>query len=421
MSNLKKIAVIGSGISGLSAAYFLKDNHEVHLFEKLERAGGHSNTVMVDMEGKSIPVDTGFIVFNNHTYPNLVKFFKHLDVPIIDSDMSFSVSLDHGKLEYAGTNLDTLFCQRSNLTRLDFWRMVKDIFRFNRMARIISADIGYDITLENFLNKHGFSKPFRDWYLYPMTSAIWSMPFQGVGSYPARTLIDFFHNHGLLRAITQHPWLTVEGGSQTYVKTLITQLENVHLNTEVKSVFHDGTKVQVSTSQGKYEFDGVVLATDGAAPLSLLQSPSTLQKEILGGFKVSRNKAILHWDLNLMPKRRKAWTSWNYLLQSGGSSKGVSLSYWMNRLQAIESKHPLIVTLNPVQLPDPEKTFYETEYFHPLFDAETIKMQDRLSEIQGVDNIWYAGAYHGYGFHEDGLKSGMQVARKLGGRVPWQT
>lgn len=420
MSNSKKIAVIGSGISGLSTAYFLIDTHEVHLFEKLDRLGGHSNTVMVDMEGESIPVDTGFIVFNNHTYPNLVKFFQHLDIPIINSDMSFSVSLDHGRFEYAGINLDSLFCQRSNLTRLDFWRMMRDIFRFNKMARKLSANIGYDITLEDFLNEHSFSKAFRNWYLYPMTSAIWSMPLQGTGQYPARTLIDFFHNHGLLRVINQYPWLTVKGGSQSYVQKVASQLEKVHLNTKVKSVHPRDGKVEVNTNQGKYDFDEVVLATDGAAPLSLIQSPSSLQKEILGGFKVSKNKAVLHWDKNLMPKRQKAWASWNYLLQSDDSSQGVSLSYWMNRLQGLESRHPLIVTLNPSQQPDPKKILYETEYLHPLFDADTIRMQRRLSEIQGLDNIWYAGAYHGYGFHEDGLKSGMRVAQRLGGKIPWE-
>lgn len=417
MSIPKRIAVVGSGISGLSAAYFLKDHHDVHLFEKEERPGGHSNTVVVDMAGQSLPVDTGFIVFNYQTYPNLVKFFEHLHVPIVASDMSFSVSMGNGELEYAGTNLDTLFCQRSNLGNLDFLRMVWDIFYFNRMAQRESINIGYEVTLEEFLSTHGFSQAFRDLYLYPMASAIWSMPMDGAAEYPARTLIDFFDNHGLLRAINQHPWYTVKDGSRGYVDKLISQLGNVHLGCEVKKVLPEENGIRLITSRGEEMFDEVVLATDGASPLGLLEKPTSLQEDVLGGFKVSMNKAYLHWDTTLMPKRKKAWASWNYLMTD---REGVSLSYWMNRLQGLSSEHPLIVTLNPAKAPDSEKVFYETEYMHPLFDATAVEMQRRIGEIQGQGHVWYAGAYQGYGFHEDGLESGMRVAKELGGTIPWE-
>lgn len=416
-----KIAVIGSGISGLSTAYFLQHTHEVHLFEAADRIGGHANTVQVQMGGQSIPVDTGFIVFNTFTYPNLLKFFHHLGVPITKSDMSFSVSLDQGAFEYAGTNLDTLFCQRSNLVKIDFWKMVRDIVRFNRLAHKASQKMGYDVTLEAFLDAHSFSKAFRNWYLYPMACAIWSMPLQGAMAYPARTFIDFFHNHGLLRVVNQYPWLTVKGGSKTYVEILASRLKHIHVNTPVTCVRTGEKGVEVTTPQGVHHMDSVVFATDGAAPLKLLENPCPLQQERLGAFKVSSNRAVLHVDEALMPKRRKAWASWNYCLQTQEEGQGVCLSYWMNKLQNLESDHPLIVTLNPIQEPDPNKVIYETQYLHPLFDAQAIGAQQQLAAIQGKDNLWYVGAYHGYGFHEDGLTSGMRVAKQLGGVIPWES
>lgn len=418
-----KIAVVGAGISGLSAAWLLSRRHEVTLYEQEGRLGGHSNTVDVEIDGVSHPVDTGFIVFNRDTYPHLCGLFSLLGVSIADSDMSFGVSLREPDIEWAGTNLASVFAQPANLARPRFWGMLQDILRFNSSVTERAANgTAEHISLGEFLVRNRYGDAFRDWYLLPMAAAIWSCPTQTMMSYPLATFARFCHNHGLLRVNDRPQWLTVRGGSREYVKRLAASLQDVRRASAVKGLqrVSDGVLVQAAGVLERY--DQVVLACHSDEALALLGDTATAsERRLLGAIRYQPNHAVLHTDTALLPRNRRVWSSWNYMAGVGApDSRPVSVSYLMNRLQPLPFEQPVVVSLNPFIEPDPARVIARIDYAHPLFDAPAIDAQARLPEIQGRDRLWYCGAWTGYGFHEDGLASAVRVARHLGADIPWQ-
>lgn len=418
-----KIAVVGAGISGLSAAWLLSRQHEVTLYEQEGRLGGHSNTVDVEIDGVSHPVDTGFIVFNRDTYPNLCGLFSLLGVSIADSDMSFGVSLREPDIEWAGTNLASVFAQPANLARPRFWGMLQDILRFNSEVTERAANGSAEhISLGEFLVRHRYGDAFRDWYLLPMAAAIWSCPTQTMMSYPLATFARFCHNHGLLRVNDRPQWLTVRGGSREYVKRIAAALQDVRRASAVKGLqrVSDGVLVQAAGVLERY--DQVVLACHSDQALTLLGDTATAsERRLLGAIRYQPNHAVLHTDTALLPRNRRVWSSWNYMAGAGApDSRPVSVSYLMNRLQPLPFEQPVVVSLNPFIEPDPARVIARIDYAHPLFDGPAIDAQARLPEIQGRDRLWYCGAWTGYGFHEDGLASAVRVARHLSVDIPWQ-
>ncbi len=417
-----KIAIIGSGISGNAAAWALANSHEVTLYEKRNRLGGHSATVDVPFKGSKVPVDTGFIVYNEQNYPLLTRLFDHLDVETKSSDMAFSVSLDNGKLEWCGTKLKGVFAQPKNLFSPGFLRMLRDIFRFNERARKdLQSGALCGLTLDDYLDKSGFSKRLKNDYLVPMTSAIWSTPSSKMLEFPAESLIQFMKNHSLIQK-ERPSWRTVTGGSREYVKKLAEATDAVtRLSSEVVSVERTGAQIAVTDINGHTElFDQVVMAAHSDQSLAMLANPTQAEREVLGDIEYTKNDVWLHQDAELMPKRRNAWAAWNYIgSKRAEEDRDVSVTYWMNRLQGIREDCPLFVTLNPLKEPDPKLTLDRYTYAHPLFDGKAIEAQKRLHEIQGADGIWYCGAWCGYGFHEDGLRSGLDVAIAMGAQLPW--
>lgn len=419
-----RIAVVGSGISGLSAAWILGQCHDVTLFERDSRAGGHSRTIDVDVGNRtSIPVDTGFIVYNEATYPNLTRLFAHLGVETKKSDMSFAVSLDDGALEYSGSeDLKGLFAQRRNLFSPRFWSMLRDLFRFYREAPAHAGKLGL-ATLGEFLAEHRYGRAFRDDHLLPMAAAIWSTPTPAVLDYPAEAFIRFCENHGLLKIRDRPRWRTVAGGSRAYVDAMLARFEGrTCLNRGVARIVRTGGRVLITDLEGQIEtFDHVVIAAHANQALEMLGDPSEPERRLLSAFRYSRNAAIMHDDTALMPKRRQTWSSWNYLgRRSGdGQTNDLCVSYWMNRLQGIDDPRPLIVTLNPRQTPRAGSVIDSIVFDHPIFDNAALAAQKALWPLQGDRNTWYCGAYFGAGFHEDGLQAGLAVAEALGARRPW--
>ncbi|MEW5423900.1 NAD(P)/FAD-dependent oxidoreductase [Amorphus sp. 3PC139-8] len=421
----QRIAVIGSGISGNAAAWALCDRHDVVLYEAEARAGGHSATVDVDYDGRAIAVDTGFIVYNELNYPNLVSLFEVLDIPTATSDMSFAVSARDRKLEWSGQSLGSVFACKRNLVSPRFLRMLRDIARFNATARSdLAHGIDAAVTLADYLVMRGFSRSFAADYLVPMGAAIWSMPAERMLDFPARALLSFFDNHRLID--TERPqWRTVKGGSRVYVHRLLDKVRRagtVRLGTPVRRIERDTFGVTVIDETGHHDrFDQVVIATHSDQALALLNRPTHQEREILGAIGYRPNDVYLHRDPRLMPKRRSVWASWNYLSwPADHPAEGVAVSYWMNRLQPIDPACPLFVTLNPPFAPAPELTFAKFSYGHPQFDRAAIAAQEALPAIQGTNHTRFAGAWTGYGFHEDGLVSGIAVAEALGGSVPWR-
>lgn len=421
----QRIAVIGSGISGNAAAWALCDRHDVVLYEAEARPGGHSATVDVDYDGRAITVDTGFIVYNDLNYPNLVALFDALDVPTAESDMSFAVSAHDGRLEWSGQSLSAVFACKRNLVSPRFLGMLRDIVRFNKTARRdLARGIDASVTLGDYLAARGFSRSFAADYLVPMGAAIWSMPADRMLDFPARALIAFFDNHRLID--TARPqWRTVEGGSRVYVDRLLEKVQRagtVRLATPVRRIERDAFGVTVIDETGHRDrFDQVVIATHSDQALAMLDRPSHQERLILGAVGYRPNDVYLHRDPRLMPRRRSVWASWNYLSwPADHPTEGVAVSYWMNRLQPIDRACPLFVTLNPPFEPDPDLTFATFSYSHPQFDRAAFAAQEALPTIQGANHTHYAGAWAGYGFHEDGLASGIAVAEALGGSVPWR-
>jgi len=416
------IAVVGSGVSGLGAAWLLSQRHRVTLLEAQTRAGGHSHTVDVNRaDGCSVPVDTGFIVYNEATYPNLTALLAHLDVPTRETQMSFAVSLDHGALEYSGTDLGGLFAQRRRLVDPRFWRMLQDLVRFYRHAPADAARLGR-MTLDEYLGDRGYSSAFRQDHLYPMAAAIWSTPAAEIGRYPFDAFVRFCANHNLLKLTGRPPWRTVIGGSREYVRRIARALGSaVRLDSRVTRVERDDWGVRLHTDAGVLpeRFDQVVIAAHADEALQLLDSPSPSERQLLGAFRYTQNRVLLHRDPGLMPRRQRVWSSWNYLGERDGTTPPC-VSYWMNALQELPADDPLFVTLNPPHEPQPGRVIREFSYAHPLFDQAALDAQTQLWNLQGRRRTWFCGAYFGSGFHEDGLQAGLAVAEAIGGvRRPW--
>jgi predicted NAD/FAD-binding protein len=414
-----KIAVVGSGISGLSCAYRLvQGGHAVSLFESGGYFGGHSNTVDVTFGGVTHGVDTGFLVFNHRTYPQLTALFEELGVVTAPSDMGFSVKLPAGgrMLEWAGGNLDQVFCQRRNLFSAAFLGMLRDILRFNQAATALARGMSPNMSLGSYLREQGYGSQFRDWYLLPMAACIWSCPSAQMLDFPLASFVRFCHNHGLLQVNNRPQWHTVAGGSRTYVERLAAAIPDRHLDTPVLSVSRGPLGVTLTTARGDALFDQVVLACHSDQSLALLADAGGAERAVLDAVRYQSNRAVLHTDVACLPADRKAWSAWNY--QGSGDEDGqrVCVHYLLNKLQPLPFKQPVIVSLNPLTEPDPASVLREFSYAHPVFDAAAVAAQQRLHEIQGRDRVWFAGAWTGYGFHEDGLKSGLAVAAAIGAR-----
>jgi predicted NAD/FAD-binding protein len=415
----KRIAVVGTGISGMSAAWLLSQRHDVTVYERDGRLGGHSNTVEVDTPDGVVPVDTGFIVYNEKTYPNLTALFAHLDVPTHPSEMSFAVSLKEGELEYSGSSLNGLFAQRSNVFRPRFWSMLNDLWRFYREAPRDLSSLDDLSSLEQYLDAGYYGEVFRSDHLLPMAAAIWSASPGLMLQYPAASFIRFHDNHGLLRLRNRPQWRTVAGGSRTYVDALTHRFKDaVRLANGVTAIRRQPEGVEVRDCSGRADhFDDVVIATHADQALALLEQPTTQERNLLGAFRYSQNRAVLHSDPALMPQRKAAWASWNYI-GGKGTAETPTVTYWMNALQHLATAQNLFVTLNPMV--EPQQVLREEHYDHPIFDAAAMSAQRRLWSLQGGNRTWFCGSYFGAGFHEDGLQSGLAVAETLGGvRRPW--
>ncbi len=410
------VAVIGSGVSGLSAAWLLSKRHRVTLFESDNRLGGHSHTV----DAAGLAIDTGFIVFNESTYPNLTALFEHIGIATKRSDMSFAVSLDDGRLEYSGTGLSGLFAQGRNAVSPRFWLMLRDLVRFYREAPRNVAALGM-MTLDEYLDAAGYGDGFRNDHLYPMAAAIWSTPAAKIGAYPAASFIRFCETHGLLKLTGRPTWRTVAGGSRSYVRVLAGAVPEVVTGYPIRTILRTASDAEIIGLDGhRRRFDKIVVATHADQALSMLADPSSEERRLLSAFDYLVNDTVLHSDARLMPQRRRVWSSWNYMTRNDRNGRRLAVTYWMNRLQGIDSERPLFVTLNPHREIAPEAVLRRMRYSHPHFDARAMQAQKELWSIQGIRNTWFCGAYFGAGFHEDGLQAGLAVAEALGGvRRPW--
>jgi predicted NAD/FAD-binding protein len=421
-----RVAIVGSGISGLAAAHALCEHVDVSLFEAGDYFGGHTHTVDVRLpnaEGVVVHhgVDTGFLVFNERTYPNFIALLEDLDIPSARSDMSFSVqvprALGQRTLEWNGATLNTVFAQRSNLMRPRFLRMLREILRFNTLCTDLAEaqrDSELAQPLEDFLKQHQFSETFKNWYLLPMLACIWSCPTDQMLKFPVATLVRFCHNHGLIQVNDRPQWHTVAGGARHYVEKIVARIPDRRLSTPVERIERDARGVQVFTRQGAERFDHVILATHSDQSLKMLAQPTAAEQQILGAVRYQSNLAVLHTDERVMPQKKLAWAAWNY--ERAGpdeDAQRVCLHYWLNRLQPLPFAQPVLVSLNPIREIDPQKVLGQYDYAHPVFDLAAMQAQTRMPDIQGRQATWYAGAWMGYGFHEDGLKAGRAAAQAL--------
>jgi len=415
------IAVVGTGIAGLSAAWLLSRGHDVTVYERASRLGGHSNTIMVPGPQSSTPVDMGFIVYNPDAYPNLVALFRELAVPTRASDMSFAASLRDGGLEYSGTDLNGVFAQRGNLMRPRFWSMLRDLLRFYREAPEAARSSGAETqSLGNWLAAHGYGDAFIRDHLLPMAAAIWSMPADQMAAYPAAAFMRFYENHGLLRLKDRPQWRTVEGGSQEYVRRLAAPFaDRIRLGCGVRRIRRDANSVAISDTSGEEaHYDHVVIGAHSDQALAMLQDATPEEQQLLGAIRYGANAAVMHRDPSLMPRRRKVWASWNYLEQ--GPSRELCTTYWMNQLQDLQGQRDVFVTLNPVREPASGSVIHREDYEHPRFDMAALRAQHQLWALQGRRRTWFCGAWFGAGFHEDGVQAGLAVAEELGGICrPW--
>ena len=428
----RRIAVVGSGIAGMSCAWLLSQGHDVTLFETDDRIGGHSHTQIAPTNDGGVAVDTGFIVFNPQTYPNLCALFENLGVVTLDTEMTFAVSLDGGRLEYSGTDLGGIFAQKRNLVSPRYWSMLKDLSKFYRRAPKDLSTLG-DETLGAYLDRLGCGTPFREDHLYPMAAAIWSSDVGDIPNFPAASFIRFCENHGLLKFSDRPTWRTVKGGSREYVaKITAPYADAIRRNCPVRSIRRDERGVTLTLDRGEERFDDVVIATHADQALALLADADADERRLLGAIHYRRNHAVLHSDPALMPLRKRVWSSWNYASARGGAARkgtakdreggpALSVTYWMNRLQHISDETPLFVTLNPVVEPNLALVHARMDYEHPLLDTTAVDAQRQLWSLQGRRRAWFCGAHFGAGFHEDGLQSGLAVAEQLGGIArPWR-
>jgi len=418
---MAKIAIVGTGISGLGAAYLLNPDHELPVYEKAARIGGHSRTLTIDYGRRAIAVDTGFIVFNQPNYPNLTALFTHLGVSFHKSDMSFSASIRDGWLEWCGSDLSALFGQRRNLLRPRFTLFLRDVLKFN--SRAVAAVAKHpDLTLDQLITHMKLGDWFRRYYLLPMAAAIWSCPLNEMLSFPARTLVQFFANHHLLSATGQPQWYTVSGGSQEYIKRLIAPFaRRIRTQCGAIAITRQDGKVQIRDSLGHLEnYDDVIMACHGNEALALLQDADGAERAALAPFRYQRNLAVLHRDQRVMPRRRRCWASWVYTSDGQSADPGITASYWMNRLQGIDENLPLFVSLNPKREIAENLIFDQFEFEHPVFDKAVLDAQLKVQALQGVRNTWFCGAHLGHGFHEDGLSSAVTVAALMGSSIPWK-
>ena len=417
-----RIAVVGAGIAGLGAAWLLRHSAEVTLFEAAPRLGGHADTFEASFADRVVPVDTGFIVLNDRTYPNLLGLFSELGVALEATDMGFGVSIGDGALEYGGGTIAQLFAQKRNLFRPKFHAMWRDILRFYREAPRVLEQAGPDESLGAWLSRHRYGEGFVQDHLLPMGAAIWSASVEGMRAFPVRGFVRFFANHGLLQVSNRPRWRTVTGGSRAYVRRVAAVLPDVRLATPVRAVARSGDGVIITTDAGAETFDHAILATHAPQALEMLADATTSERTLLEKFRTQPNRAVLHSDLRLMPRRRSVWSAWNYL-SDGAHDHGaaVSVTYWMNRLQNLDTPEPLLVSLNPLRPPDPRRVLREVTYFHPRFDAHTLQAQADLAQIQGSNRVHFCGAWTRWGFHEDGLASAVAAARALGATIPWDS
>ena len=409
-----KIAVIGSGISGLSAAYYLSKNHHVDLFEKEDHFGGHSNTIDITIDGKKISVDVGFIVFNHQTYPNLINFFDEIDVEIEKSDMSFSVSVENTNYEYCGKGLAGIFANKSNLFNVKFIKMFFDILKFYKSCSKIS-NFDQKITLNEFLNKNKWSEGFINYHIIPMVSAIWSMPPYEAGKMPMNFFLKFFQNHGLFKFKDRPQWYTVAHRSRTYVNKVLSSISGEYYkNYKINSIkrISSGIQVYYGGDNEFFDYDKVILATHANEALSLIKDPTEKEKNILSNFGYRENNAVLHFDESMMPKNKKTWSSWNSFVDPKNLNKS-SLSYWLNLLQNLKIEKNIFLTLNPFRDIDEKKILKKIKFTHPYYDQKALDNQKNLKNIQNIENLLFCGSYFGYGFHEDGIKSSIEMLKNL--------
>ena len=426
----RRLAVVGSGISGLAVAHALAAEAQVTLFEAGSHFGGHTHTVDVTLDGATHGVDTGFLVFNERTYPNLIRLFAELGVETAASDMSFSVQVPQKGLEWSGNSLNSVFAQRRNLLRPAFLRMLADIVRFNKLATGIAtrgAEAELAQPIGEFLQQQGFSTAFRDWYFLPMIGCIWSCPTDQMLRFPIATMIRFCHNHGLIQVADRPQWHTVRGGAKHYVQRMLLRIADARLNTPVLSVRRlppgmGSGGVVVATAQGSERFDDVVMASHSDQSLALLHEPTADERRVLGAIRYHPNRALLHTDTSVLPQRQLAWAAWNYARAAdlGREQAAVCLHYLINKLQPLPWQQPVLVSLNPdpARMPDERQVIGSYDYSHPVFDQAAIAAQQQLPQIQGQSHVWYCGAWTRYGFHEDGLMSALAVVDGL--RTQWQ-
>lgn len=416
------IAVVGTGIAGMAAAWMLNKVHNVTVFEQQDRLGGHSNTVDAPTRDGIVPVDTGFIVYNERNYPNLTALFKHLGIETTASDMSFAASLDDGRVEYAGTDLNGLFGQRSNLLRPRFWSMMSDLLRFYRQSPALLDDPEGDaLSLDEYLHRNRYSEAFITDHLLPMGAAIWSTSAPEMRNYPAAAFVRFFNSHGLLSLTNRPQWRSVAGGSRSYVREISAPWSGRVRHGGVRAIRRRANGVDIIDASGETQrFDHVVIAAHADEAFSMLADADPLERRLLSGWRYTMNRAVLHDDPGLMPKRRSVWSSWNVIGDRNADSAPLCVTYWMNRLQRLDTRENLFVTLNPGREPSEGRVIREFQYSHPYFDQSALKAQRELWTLQGRRRSWFCGSYFGYGFHEDALQSGLAVAEQLGGiQRPW--
>ncbi|MBO9673191.1 MAG: FAD-dependent oxidoreductase [Sphingobacteriaceae bacterium] len=414
---MQTLAIIGSGIAGMGCAHKLQHQYDITLFEELDYIGGHTNTITLEEEGKPIYLDTGFMVFNYQTYPNLTEMFAEIDAPVIKTDMSFSVQFLPKRLEYSGSSLNHLFAQRKNLFNFSYLKMLMQINRFNKQSvEILDKPEYQDYSIRQFFAKFGYSNDMLWQYLIPMSAAVWSAPMEQILDFPAVTLIRFFKNHGFLGLNTQHQWYTLQNGSQAYREKLIAPFrDRIKINTKIVAVKRlENGKVEVESQKGeKFEFDKVIMASHADQTFEIVKDKTALETELLSKFKYQLNKAVIHTDEKQMPETKLAWSSWNYRVEKQGDKLLPSTIYWMNSLQGVSKKQNYFVSINPTGTLNPAKIIKEIDYHHPLFDVPAMQAQEQLHRLNETGPVYYCGSYFKYGFHEDAYKSAVDLCLNM--------